>query len=100
MRVFIWVSYGNVSVMQADNTARLQAIYDKIAAVLNDFTEDEQAGVKNVDEWLASRRGRDDLKVLERAILMLIDSFGGYDVHETFEHGTGFDNLEDPLNNA
>jgi hypothetical protein len=97
MRVFDWVSYGNVTTYMADTPERLRAIYNRIAAVMNDFTEIEQEGVKRVDGWLAAQKNPTEPKVLEKAVMKLIDEFGGTDVHETFEYGTGFNKLEDPL---
>ena len=99
VRVFNWVSYGSITTYLADTPERLRAIYDEISAVMNDFTENEIEGVKRVDAWLKPRshESYDPHKVFERAILMLIDEFGGTDVHETFEHGTGFDDILDPL---
>lgn len=97
VRVFNWVSYGNITTYLADTPGRLRAIYDEISAVMNDFTEDEVEGVKRVDAWLASRTDPNNTEVLERAVIKLIDEFGGTSVHETFEHGTGFDEILDPL---
>lgn len=97
MRVFNWVSYGDVTTYMADTPERMKAIYDRIADAMNTFTEDEQSGVERVNAWLASCKDPMEVKVLEKAINWLIAEFGGLDVHETFEYGTGFDTLSDPL---
>lgn len=97
LQVFNWVSYGDVKTYMADTPARVRAIYGKISAVMNDFTEDQEEGVRRVDDWLASRKDSENISVLKKAVMKLIDEFGGTDVHETFEYGTGFDKIIDPL---
>jgi len=83
----------------ADTPERMKAIYDRIAATMNTFTEDEQDSVASVNAYIEEQKGKDikDYVIYERAIRSLIQKFGGLDVHETFEYGTGFDTLSDPL---
>lgn len=97
MNVFNWVSYGNITTYMADTPERLKSIYDKIADTMNKFTEDEQVGVERVNAWLSKQKNPSNPAILERAINNLIQEFGGTDVHETFEYGTGFDEIIDPL---
>ena len=78
MRVFVWVSYGDASVYAASTSAELRFIYSEVRKVLEEFGEE----LGETPDLLTD--------IGERETLMIIDAFGGYDVHESFEFGTGF----------
>lgn len=76
MRVFVHMNYGNADVYNAETDEDLAFIYDTLYKMLEDFGEE-------LDRHL---------RPTERYVLELIDQFGGYNVHESVEFGTGFTN--------
>lgn len=84
MRVFVWASYGNSSVYYADTPEDLRKIFTEVRDALRDFYSPE--------EFVELFGPEPDLltKITERKVMELIEVFGGFSVHDTFNYGTEF----------
>lgn len=84
MRVFVWVSYGVSSVYSAETSEDISIIFNCIRDCMKDFYSPE-----DFIETFGSKPSIYD----ELAVMNLIDNFGGLNVYELFQSGTGFTNL-------
>jgi hypothetical protein len=99
-RIFIWVSYGNVSVFDVSNTSKLAALEASIYDVLKEFDEDfddryRVAQTKADTKYLSNKFHLEHENYHIALINFMLNDFG-IDTHETFEHGTGFSVMKNP----
>jgi len=122
MHVFVWGSYGTIGVYEADTIDKLKKIYEKLRSTILEFydgdvdgplepeedpllkvyggngSEREESYITQADNLPLGYRNRSKSQFIhwENKIEYLIDGFG-LDTHETFEYGTGFEELTNPL---
>jgi len=84
MRVFVWVGYGNSSVYYAETQEDLRKIYNEVRNALRDFYTPE--------EFIETFGPEPDLlsHIRERDVCDMIERFGGFGQHDSFEWGTEF----------
>lgn len=94
MKIFIWKSYGEIDVYAAETVEQLTSILDTVISCLDGWDLDDH--ITKVREFIARNdkpdnpRGPADYR---KAINYLLDK-ACIGSHETFEHGTGFDQLK------
>lgn len=95
MKIFIWKSYGDVKVYNAENVETLKYVYDAIVSVLERWNMDAELAqvYARLNRNLSEVQDNEIPKCYRIAINMLLDLIAiGSD--ESFEYGTGFSTLQ------
>lgn len=91
MRIFIWVQYGDAEAYDASTTEQAQGLYNKVVDAARNFGINP--AIAETEAFINQHKPFTDSKTYRAAVNRLLQEIE-VGSHESFEHGTGFTNLQ------